>query len=604
MPMGGRPYCVNPILKKAKPKTTKRPRKQTEDEGLEAVVEMPAFSEPWHSGLAPTSLQDLAVPDSKQKEIRDWLNAIFDDSEREEAFAEPGQTTSRIAVIKGPAGSGKTTTVRLVAQSLGIQLIEYVSENNSEHVLHPDEGDSTMTLPQNVFEPSHTSKFDAFLHDSCRYSHVAAHQGKQLVVVEEMPHVFIMDSGVFHKLLRRVVRQYPQHTPIAFMWTTCLNSTDTFRLFSASISSELNFRTITFNPVSKMQLKKAVKRLHVAGRIPPEELETIIASSAGDLRTLFNEIEIRFNHTPTVDSKSSESPTGCKRAKKDSSSTQASQRQLFKSNFHFFGKVLYAKRLFTGDATIASDEVAKRRFPFLTSPDVLIAERPCSSTSIILKLHQNYVKRTVRIEEVARCSELLSAAELVSHGDFMADKPHFDEYAADISIRGLMQALPPTLVNADGEKVFRDEGCQLVLQKSLKFYEFDNFCRRMKIAAQDHLLDPSSPVSGHSPADLFEDILPFLSLPVHSQRVGISSLTALIYEISLMSNSNRTASDEEEEEEEDGTSHLMQSNFLTRELSKVRIQNPEERAVDKMDSFSNVKGLGENEDPNDYEIDE
>lgn len=598
-----RQYCYNPILKKEKSnnvKSSNRRRKRTEDEDRDVANEPPVFSDSWHSVLAPTSIQDLAVDIRRQKEIRDWLVSIYVDSELDEALAAPGQTIPRIAVIKGPAGSGKSITVRLVAQSLEVQIIEFVSKNDSDHILHHEEKDSHQPK---VFEPSHTSKFDSFLMDNCRCKAMLSPDSKRLLLVEELPNVFVMDPGAFHTVLRRFVRIYPQHTPVAFIWTTSLNSTDSFRLFSTSISSELNFKTIVFNPVSNALLKKAIKRLPLSGRIPEDELQAIIASSAGDLRTLFNETEIRFNHTAISESTSSDSPIKPKKAKRDSSSSsQLAGRQLFKSTFHYLGKILYAKRIFTGDRTLTCDEVAKRKFSLLTNPDVLIRERTCSSNVLLLKLHQNYIKRTRRIQEVARCSELLSVAEMISRGDFMDNKPHFEDYAADISIRGLMHALPPTLVTSDGEIVFKDvsAGPALVLQRTLKFYACDIKYRNMKAVADDYLLHQSR-LTGHSRSDLFRDILPFLCYPAHKQWLDRSPLNALVSEMARMSAG--IGSDEDDNEGDDnGTSHIMQSNLVTSESSKVTNGETDERTRNLAQLFGRIRGLGENENPDDYEI--
>jgi cell cycle checkpoint protein len=553
----------------------------------------------------PESVRELAVDDRKQKEISDWFNDIFVNSDVFEALAEPGQTVPRFALVKGPAGCGKTTAIRLIAQSLGIHVREYMFEEDSAHTLHPDYEDEQNDRVPEQFAPSHTKKFETFLKDSDRYARSGSSgSSNQIILVEDLPHVFVMRPIEFQSIIRRFVRMYPQHTPVVFMWTTCTNSNDMFRVFPSALITEFNFKEITFNPTSNLMLKKALNRLPAASQIPKEELETLMDSCAGDMRMFFNEIELRFKYA--FDDMSPGSPVNKKRLKRDPSERILSQRQLFGTNFHFFGKIIYPKRLHTGGDAICGDtDPQPRRFPLVTSPRVVSRDIPCSTSSLIVKLHQNYIRRTSSIEEAARCSDLLSVSEMISRADFMENRACFQNYAADISIAGLMYAIMPILVDGEGKVIHKGNNSGIVLQRTPVIYSCTDFCNSMKLKALSLPLHQSDCLSCHKPADLFTDILPLVCHPEYLCLQAPSLLTAMVSEMSAMEKKCGSQSHDDDGNEGDvGTSHNNQeSYYVTRKLSEVRLRDADVVRSRNRNVIS-IKGLGESDDPDDYQIDE
>lgn len=84
-------FCLNPRQEKRTTggKASSRRRKRVDDESNETVDEAPVLSETWYLAYSPTSVKDLAVQPLKQQEVRDWFSRLFEDSELDEAFAEP-----------------------------------------------------------------------------------------------------------------------------------------------------------------------------------------------------------------------------------------------------------------------------------------------------------------------------------------------------------------------------------------------------------------------------------------------------------------------------------------------------------------------------------
>ena len=583
----------------------KRKQKQTEKEDADGLTVQAICltdpSEPWHKAFAPTSLNELAVDERRQNEIRIWMNRLFSESEMEltDAFSDPNQTVSRVALITGPAGSGKTTTVKMVAQSLGIYLFEYTDPENLE--IESDQQDrdedDNEAISLTPFNQTRTQHFETFLLERCR----STNEFRSVILIENIPNVFIRKAYSLHKVLKKLIRLFPQHTPVVFMMTTVLTRSDEFRVFPNSITSELNITRISFNPVSRTLMNKALKRLHVYQLADAKEWDEIAESSAGDLRIAFNEAEMRFSHWEPESHLSD-----AKRIKTE----KLSQRQLIRSSFHWLGKVLYPKRLLESDLTLKQDEISKRHFPLVTSPELIVNERTCSGSKLILNLHQNYVKRTTSIEQVARCSEHLSLAERISVTDFTASGNIFDDYMAEVSIRGLLYHLPPTFVNWKGEIVFKDgvksdnSGTRnhhqpgLLLQETPVFYAYDSYCRSMRSLAAATLkqTDQIPLPQTHLTNDVFADIIPFFQ-----QQCAITSPQTSAYR-RMADQMTQMANDLKKKISKSTDEKIDEDNDLTPESnSSVSTQSD----CFKKGNFvrhSHIRGMEQDEDSDEYEI--
>lgn len=574
----------------------KAARKRRKDEDTSASHKPPDVSGAEFTVPVPESVQDLAVDERKQKEIRDWLTDSLS-PDLFEALSENGQTAPRILLVRGPAGCGKTTTIRLLAKSLDIEVREYALAEDEVHILHGDDDVGVDRKQPQQYAPSHTKNFESFLKDSDRYICTGTcHKPKRINLVEELPNVFVMRPAEFQSLIRRYVKLFPQHTPIVFTWTTCANTTDAFRVFTSAMMTELNFKQIDFNPVSKTLLRKSLTRLPVASLIPKDELDSIIEWCSGDLRVLFNEIELKFKYA--LDDVSPGSPVVKKKVKKSATGKMLSQRQLFGNNFHLLGKIIYPKRLLND--TSADYETNQRRFPLVTSPSLISRDMPWTSINLILKLHQLYLKRIRSVDQAARCSDVLSLSEIISRADFMENRAYFQNYAADISISGLMYSIPPQLVDEDGKAVCKSNNCGLILQRTPVIYSCDEFCKNMRRTALTLPQHEPDFLSCHKPADLFTDILSLLSHPDYLHQLRPSQVTAMISEISAMAKKCGSQSNDDKNDAE--ANYNQESCYVTRKLSEVRL-----RDCDTSSGIRNhirIKGLGDSDDPDDYQIDD
>ncbi|OAX83431.1 hypothetical protein ACJ72_02210 [Emergomyces africanus] len=76
---------------------------------------------PWAEEYAPTNLDELVVNKRKVSDVQKWLVDVFS-----------GRSKRRVLVLRGPAGSGKSTTILLLSKALEFEVIEWKNPLGSE----------------------------------------------------------------------------------------------------------------------------------------------------------------------------------------------------------------------------------------------------------------------------------------------------------------------------------------------------------------------------------------------------------------------------------------------------------------------------------------
>lgn len=108
----------------------------------------------WCDAYAPTTTSDLAPSKTRVQSVRNWLE--------EALYGRPGSVDPvisfsqlardrirkyrRILVLSGPAGVGKTTTLKVVANELGVEVVEW-EEGAEEWSLTGNIGETFASLP-------------------------------------------------------------------------------------------------------------------------------------------------------------------------------------------------------------------------------------------------------------------------------------------------------------------------------------------------------------------------------------------------------------------------------------------------------------------------
>lgn len=87
----------------------------------------------WCDTYAPTSTADLAPSKTRVQSVRSWLeealhgrpSAVDQDIPVSQLAKDRIRKYRRILVLSGPAGAGKTTTLKVVAEEMNVQVVEW-----------------------------------------------------------------------------------------------------------------------------------------------------------------------------------------------------------------------------------------------------------------------------------------------------------------------------------------------------------------------------------------------------------------------------------------------------------------------------------------------
>ena len=69
---------------------------------------------PWAERFSPSNLDELAVHKKKVADVRTWFEDVMN-----------GRMRQRLLLLKGAAGTGKTTTVQLLSKALDCDILEW-----------------------------------------------------------------------------------------------------------------------------------------------------------------------------------------------------------------------------------------------------------------------------------------------------------------------------------------------------------------------------------------------------------------------------------------------------------------------------------------------
>ena len=374
----------------------------------------------------------------------------------------------RLLVLKGPAGSGKTTTISLLSEAMKFT----ISEWRSPHV-----GDTGMT--------SFSSQFDDFLYrgrsfGALDFSNGTTHSEvtrllkqesveKRILLVEEFPTTMTLSSSALasfrNALLQYLVAAVPppsamfeqanphlqSHPPIILIISESLlisasATTDSFtahRLLGPDLCNHPYASLIEFNPVAPTLITKALElaikkevRISKRRRIPgPAVLKRL--SELGDVRNSVNRLEFLCvrgdadsdwgGRTAAKTKSSKTSSLALTNMEKDSLEL-ITQREATVGIFHAVGKVVWSKR---EDPRITDSEAQPPPKPPDHMPafdrekvsevdtDELLNQIGTDIHTFTAALHENYVLSTAGSHfagTASDCIDFLSESDLLSPG--------------------------------------------------------------------------------------------------------------------------------------------------------------------------------------------
>lgn len=413
---------------------------------------------PWSERFGPKNLEELAVHKKKVADVRRWLEDVM-----------AGRMRQRLLILKGAAGSGKTTTMRLLANDMGCELLEWRNPTGSSGLGFVSTSaqfeeflgrggkfgalDTDMVVPttQNSFHG--TQKKDS----------------KRIILIEEFPNTFSRSSTALTSFRNTILRYLADNTPSLSTFakpsrqepvtpmvmsisetllTTTSASADSFtahRLLGPEILRHPGVGVIEFNAIAPTLLQKALelivqKEARKSGRRKtpgPQVLKRL--GEIGDIRNAASSLEfLCLKGDQQADWGGKVAFTKQKKGVKDAiklthgeqeSLELISQREASLGIFHAVGKVVYNKR----DEVAPRDDKVETLPNFLShhsrpkrsevSVDSLIDETGTDTHTFISALHENYVLScestdpmdlSTPIDYVNECIEYLSQSDLLS----------------------------------------------------------------------------------------------------------------------------------------------------------------------------------------------
>ena len=429
--------------------------------GSEVNQESSIFADgmPWTQAYAPEALSELAVHPKKVLQVREWLEAVF-----------KGKSHQRLLVLKGPAGSGKTSTVYLLSKALETSIIEWQN---------PVTSDFTAT---DYVSPS--SQFADFLARAGRFHRLEMVElgkeanpdkmnpkdddfGRRLILVEDLPNVAGTSSSTLQnfrsQLLQYLASNLSSKTdpfssgtvdPIPLVLVisesvvSASNSENNFtahRLLGRDILHRPDTAVIEFNPVAPTIIGKALKSVlqkhtRATRRAQPVSLNILQRlAEIGDVRNAVSTLEYVYSKGILEDGQATITNNVPSKGKLKSRASKASKQQhpvstsggdtamsliaLRESTlglFHAVGKVVYNKRR---DDTELRVTTATARPPPDLDPDSLLSTSGATSSVVLSALYENYIlscfppsapgDNEVTLTSVEGCLEALSCADIL-----------------------------------------------------------------------------------------------------------------------------------------------------------------------------------------------
>jgi cell cycle checkpoint protein len=472
-----------PSLKFLKPKPSK------------AFDESNSFlSRPWTDQFAPSNLEELAVHKKKVQDVRDYI-----------VQSVTGKSRFRLIVLKGGAGTGKTTTVRLLAENLGLQVIEWHNPDSTRG----QEGGSSIT-----------SQFEEFINRSSSFGTLDFGQGtsdisnepesrNSIVLVEEFPNTFSRSSSTLTGF-RRALLQYlalstpspdeffmqkskiSSNVPIVMvisesLLTTSTASSDSFtahRLLGPDIVSHPGTAVIEFNPIAPTFMSKALdiiikKEARLSGRkVVPGSAVLKHLSETGDIRSAISSLEFfclhegsdhdwsgKVNFTKQKKNGIDQPITSMEKQ----SLQMITQRENTLGIFHAVGRVLHNHRSLPLSTDVPPVQPAY--YPQFQRPKVsevnvedLLNELGTDIGIFIAGIHENYVLSCQGLDEEETLDAINGCIDSMSDADLLCP----DRYGHDSS-RSTWQATSNDALRQDAISFATSvQGCLLHLPHPVK----------------------------------------------------------------------------------------------------------------------------------------
>lgn len=419
----------------------------------------------WVEKFAPKSRDDLAVHRDKVDQVYRCI---------EEKLSSRSKNAGTIVLLSGPAGSAKTATLRCLAAEQGFTICEWVNPVSltarTEYNQNWDFGGVTGQVEQ----------FEDFVFQSSRYrSLLSGDFAKRVVLVEDMPNIFIRDPGSLHMTLRTCCRV--SFAPLVFIISDSADKLE-HRLFPEDILRELEVTKITFNPIATTfvakalcaLLDRAVQSQTITHEPTPDDIDSIVAASNGDIRNAINALEFFCSPGQTTGPLRSRPAVkrpwsgATKKRRKKSAHPDAYGSGIGRDApltfFHSLGKILHCKakqteqssriegrsEVSSADLSVVTTKDTEKRSAAGRNPEEVFERSGVSGETFALFLHHNMLDFAADVNRAAECCEWFC------HGDVLfsewTSENVMENHAMSVVTRGLMSSLAQSTTRSAGWK--------------------------------------------------------------------------------------------------------------------------------------------------------
>lgn len=418
---------------------------------------------PWTERFPPLNLDELAVHKKKIADVRSWLSDTF-----------AGKTSQSVLLLKGSAGTGKTTTISLLSRLLEFDIQQWRNPTSSNNL---DGLQSTSAQFEDFIARAGRYQTLELTGPSQRSSATQVNENgtarKQAILIEEFPTSFSHSSPAV-QAFRRTISQYLSSSngltnfyglqegsskstiPLIIIVSETLASTnsaaiDSFtahRLLGPELLGHPGLHSIEFNPIAPTILSKAlelvvIKEARRSGRKRTPGPKVIASlAEVGDVRSAISSLQFLCVRGDEADywggkinfSKNKKSSKSAPLTQGESESIQlVTQRESSLGLFHAVGKVVYNKRDLPSDTlppvTQPPAYLPQHTRSKVSEVDVekLVDELGSDIQTFVAALHENYVlscdafNTEETLDCVNGCLDALSDSDIISPDRFSSN---------------------------------------------------------------------------------------------------------------------------------------------------------------------------------------
>ena len=241
----------------------------------------------WSDKNTPKSSGELAVHPKKISEVKMWLESRLISKNK------------GILLLTGPAGSGKTATIKALCGELNIYIQEWSApmENSAfDSKSYFDSSEKKFDEFDNVPYSGHKKNFELFMKGANRFAVLGGTSTSKIILMEDLPTFAYRDTTFFHQTLRKHHRRHP----IVIIQSESSSKDDKIRLlFPPEFIQELGMNQISFNPIAPTNMVKALQNIiqkesqQNSKILVPDKntLNTLATNSQGDIRSAINSLQ-------------------------------------------------------------------------------------------------------------------------------------------------------------------------------------------------------------------------------------------------------------------------------------------------------------------------